>query len=473
VAKSKKSPEGEKKKKKKNKTLELIECLLVAAALALTIRHFCFQIFKIPTRSMEPTLYGHADYGDRVVAMMWYKRGGFLPLGLGGLERWQVIVFDHKDERGRPTNFIKRLVGLPGESVEIRDGDIWINGEIARKPRRLQKSLWIKLCDLDFSGDWQLPYYWRAVPGEAAKVDGGRLLVQASPEKKVELIWNPERGIDNRYIRPTVMYLSCPACGHRFRAFFDTSRPVAFCPRPECREKNGRESVVYGVLDNGRAGVLKPGGHFWSEQEPPVQTAAGAASQVADMRLCLDFKRLSGSGELQVVLTGRGQRYRLAVPLGPGPKTPMVRLSGPGGPLASRPVPLDPGEVHHLEVVNIDGEFRAELDGVEIGPQRYAPPSNPLASADATVVVTGTARVALDNLRLYRDIYYGFMGPKMATDQGSKTGRIEVPRKHYFFLGDNSLASQDGRVFGTKGEEKIVARGLLVVWPPSRIHGVR
>ncbi|MHC4679846.1 MAG: signal peptidase I, partial [Planctomycetota bacterium] len=63
-------------------------------------------------------------------------------------KRWDVIVFKNPPE---PTvNYIKRLIGLPGERIQIIDGDIYINGEIARKPPKVQKELWMPVYDNDY-----------------------------------------------------------------------------------------------------------------------------------------------------------------------------------------------------------------------------------------------------------------------------------------------------------------------------------
>ncbi|MFQ5655607.1 MAG: signal peptidase I, partial [Planctomycetota bacterium] len=57
--------------------------------------------------------------------------------------RWEVIVFKFNRQR----NYIKRLVGLPGESIRVRDGDIWIDGALERKPQWAQDDLWFPVHD--------------------------------------------------------------------------------------------------------------------------------------------------------------------------------------------------------------------------------------------------------------------------------------------------------------------------------------
>jgi signal peptidase I len=490
---------GGKKAGKKHKGRELIECLLVAAALALSIRTFGFQIFKIPTRSMEPALYGNENYGDRVVAMMWYNRGR-LGLGLGGVHRWQVLVFRH-EVGGEPTNYIKRVVGLPGERLEIRDGDIWVAGpretrmRIARKPRDLQEDIWIRLCQMDFEDPRRLPYYWDAQAGSSVRVEDGELLFGSSPGSESLLHWRHRRGIDNRFIRLTVRRPTCPSvrmdeetgkqavCGREFKAVFDTARPLAFCPDPKCAKP------IWGVRDDGSPGLREDGSpvlimdrpdnheisNYWTEADGPPHS-------VPDIRLASDFRVLEPAGRFEAVLTCRSERFSLVIPL--GGETSRVEVyrqtdAGRRTLIGSRSMRLARGVRHRLEIVNVDAEFRAAVNGLLIGdkPYRYEPPEP--GRSDAELRLSGGGRVALDNLTLDRDIYYGHVTRDMHQDwhrippERLKRSGIAIPGDSYFFLGDNQLASSDGRCFGPKHEDTIVARGLLVVWPPSRMHWIR
>ncbi|MFH2002688.1 MAG: signal peptidase I, partial [Planctomycetota bacterium] len=91
------------------------------------LNQFIIQAYKIPTGSMQPTIMGNEERGifDRILVnkFVYFVRDP---------ERWDVFVFKYPLEQSQ--NYIKRLIGLPGEKIEIRNGDIYVNGTIARKP---------------------------------------------------------------------------------------------------------------------------------------------------------------------------------------------------------------------------------------------------------------------------------------------------------------------------------------------------
>jgi signal peptidase I len=109
-----------KKKAHKKKTLfrEYAESLISAFILALIVLTFIGRAFKIPSSSMVPTL----RIGDRIfVNRFIYK--------IREPERGDLAVFVYPEDETR--DFIKRIVGLPGEILEIKDGRIYIDGEPA------------------------------------------------------------------------------------------------------------------------------------------------------------------------------------------------------------------------------------------------------------------------------------------------------------------------------------------------------
>jgi signal peptidase I len=103
-------------KHKKSAWRELVETVLWALVIALLIRYFVVEGYYIPSSSMEPTLVP----GERVLVAKFYYRFT-VP------QRGDIIVFRYPIDSRR--NLIKRLIGLPGEKIEIKDGTVWVNGE--------------------------------------------------------------------------------------------------------------------------------------------------------------------------------------------------------------------------------------------------------------------------------------------------------------------------------------------------------
>jgi signal peptidase I len=112
---------------KKSTAREYFESIVVAVILALFIRTFVVQAFKIPTGSMEENLL----IGDHLLVnkFVFGQTASGLEqrlLPITTIERGDVIVFKFPVEPDR--DFIKRVIGLPGETVEVRDRKIFING---------------------------------------------------------------------------------------------------------------------------------------------------------------------------------------------------------------------------------------------------------------------------------------------------------------------------------------------------------
>lgn len=159
---------------------EYLESILIAAILALFIRTFVFQAFKIPTGSMEPNLM----VGDHIVVNKFvYGPGGSASgmLPARPVERGDVVVFRAPQEPD--TDFIKRIVAVGGDTVEMVDGVLYVNGEVVDEPyasynsrygsardferREIPEGHYFALGDnRDNSRDSR---YWGTVPGDLVK----------------------------------------------------------------------------------------------------------------------------------------------------------------------------------------------------------------------------------------------------------------------------------------------------------------
>jgi len=108
---------------------------LLIVAIVVLLRWQVVAAYHIPTKSMEPTLHGDPHDGDKILVNKLYFRF-YAP------RRWQVAVFE--DENGE-RNLIKRIVGLPDETLTIRNGDVYANGEILRKGTSVQDELLVPI----------------------------------------------------------------------------------------------------------------------------------------------------------------------------------------------------------------------------------------------------------------------------------------------------------------------------------------
>jgi signal peptidase I len=133
------STAGSAKHQKKESAGSLLRFILAVAIIAWAFRSFIVAPFNIPSGSMVPTLY----IGDYLAVAKWpygYSRFSF-PFGFPPFDgrvlsnlpsRGDVVVFRHPVE---DADLIKRVIGLPGDTVAVRDGRLVLNGRaLARRP---------------------------------------------------------------------------------------------------------------------------------------------------------------------------------------------------------------------------------------------------------------------------------------------------------------------------------------------------
>ncbi|SEM47425.1 signal peptidase I [Mesobacillus persicus] len=104
---------------KKNELWEWIKALIIAVLLAALIRYFLFAPIVVDGLSMMPTLH---DQDRMIVNKLSYQ--------IGEPERFDIIVFHAPENK----DYIKRVIGLPGDTIEYRNDTLYVNGKAYEEP---------------------------------------------------------------------------------------------------------------------------------------------------------------------------------------------------------------------------------------------------------------------------------------------------------------------------------------------------
>ena len=124
---------GGAKVRKKSLFREYAEAIIIAVLLALVIRQFAVQAFTIPSGSMMDTLL----IGDYILVNK-FLLGPEIPFtdkhlpGLRSPEHGDVIVFKYPNDETR--DFIKRIVAVGGDTIQVKDNRVWRNGTLIEEP---------------------------------------------------------------------------------------------------------------------------------------------------------------------------------------------------------------------------------------------------------------------------------------------------------------------------------------------------
>lgn len=181
------------KAKQKNKDHELqegkndlIKALVFCLALIIIVRSFLFEPFKIPSSSMFPTL----KIGDYIFVSK-YNFGLTIPFTKIELINWrdpkrgEVIVF--LSPRDESLHYIKRVIGVPGDKIEFKGRDLYINGDLVHKEKVtesfIEKNIGNTQGDYyleDLNNVKHLIKFSKSVPSSFAKMN----IVDTIPENK-------------------------------------------------------------------------------------------------------------------------------------------------------------------------------------------------------------------------------------------------------------------------------------------------
>lgn len=105
----------------RNEIIEWIKAIVIALVLALLIRGYIFEPMIVPTGSMIPTI----QINDRILVNKYIYR-------FKDLSRGDVVVFKYPDDQKQ--TFVKRLIGVGGDVIEIKDGILYLNGKEIDEP---------------------------------------------------------------------------------------------------------------------------------------------------------------------------------------------------------------------------------------------------------------------------------------------------------------------------------------------------
>lgn len=426
----------------------------------------CPPIFPDPRSfSALPTATWDYHGGDRIIVHGWIYEFPFRFLQSLAPRRWDVVVFKYPTEP--QTNYIKRLIGLPGETIELIDGDVFVDGRIARKPRYAQHTLWMPYNLHDYlpkSRSAVFPYY---VPR-----------------------WAPQSADS--------AWTDVAARAPRFDGADKPRGEIRFASTPDNDTQPGDITDAYGY-------------DFPPEMAIGMRLAVEPPQIVTDVRVSADVTIDAGDGyvELSVSkhadqffarLTPDGQLTLEQAPLAGGERTQWGKTTIP-----------TPVRNRRLSIGCADFRVIVELDNEEMlsSGDRYdatADVARQLAKSKRSPQISIAAehvRAKFAHIQIDRDVYYTNVPQQYPT--GALTGKrgnategnpLKLPDDACFVMGDNSPNSRDARFWsdrdvgphlleafnegkyvpGTVPVRDLLGRAFFVYWPGSRgwgSHGFR
>jgi len=470
-------------RKDKNIVAEIaatLEWLTTAFILAFVFRAFVMEAFRIPTGSMADTLKGahfrlrcsqcgyEYDYGflpryyglhqdtvpgydvpiqpakPRCPSCGYFQHTtGRMPVANGDRvlvlkciyqlfepKRWDVIVF--KNPTDPRVNFIKRLVAKPGEEVEIIDGDIYINGEIERKPPKVQQGLWMPVYDNDyypvqpdqlaFNGhQWRQPF--RNMPSSKWSLD-----------RRNPTIFTLESNADEEHI---MIYDT--SIGNDFRATYAYDLATQYKDQPYCSDLMVR--------------------FFVSCFEPDGQVGIGLSKYRTLYHARLDF---TGLMVIEMLQDGTEPVELARKEIQPPP--------------TGIPLQVKFANVDHQLFFNCGSEKLA----CDLG--RRPEDAGPIdTEIQPKAFIFGSGRLTLSHSAIFRDIHYTTLtlSQRDYTCRAGAGNPLTLANDEFFVLGDNSPASADGRLWSAPGKgnggkqyrpgivprDYLVGKALFVYWP--------
>ena len=497
---------------------ETVESIVVAFVLALLFRSFEAEAFVIPTGSMAPTLMGrHRDLacetcGEdfrvgcskelneatcRLEPRAFVRRarcpncgaetrltdasGRYLhefPPFTGDRiivekfaydfvepSRWDVVVFKYPEDAR--VNYIKRLIGLPGETVSIAGGDIWTDRGtaepvIARKPPHRLLAMLQCVHDSRHRPPEELARDW-----PAAWIDWAR---DASGEQR----WTTDDG----------------GRSYRTKAAASATLRWRHCI-PRDWDPAGPPSQVEPALVGDFQPYNQDPEYVALHRSPGLGALLDGAHWVGDLAVECDLRSHGDGGTVVFDLVEAGLGHECGIDLATG----IATLSRDGNLLATGDSGIRGKGRWQVMFANVDDELSLFVNGRRVTTDHAATWTRSIDEAAAarpvirgasvgTIepddlapvgITTRSADVTVADLRVLRDLYYVASGSQAALigrEPEEPVISFPLEEDQFFMLGDNSSASKDGRAWGTPEEpihhvdrRLLIGRALVVFWP--------
>jgi signal peptidase I len=332
--------------------------------------------------------------------------------------RWEVAVFRNPSDWSKP--YVKRVVGLPNERIQIRDGDVYVNDQLCRKTFAELRPLRV----LVFDQSCQPPQTWRQrwVSGHLAGISAL---------------------FEDRHLSPL------SEIPHGSDLFWPASSVTA-----EERWLTYR----HWLLDEEREEVIRD---WFAYNGGAVRHEL---SEVHDFAAAFQVEAAAGGGVLSLMMTDGRSLVQIELPIRDANQSePGFTVRGvPPPERLLRPPMLSPRQRHQIEIAFVDRRISLAIDGQEV----FSPIDLPAdgmrrgVSRPISLGARGPA-VTIREFRLYRDVHY---------TQSGRNGIFDawpLGSDEYFVLGDNSSNSEDSRHWLRPGVpfDFFVGRPLLLHQP--------